>query len=53
MWKQITKEQIKDYPVGTKVRINGQETCIEKHEGGCSCGFHTADAVYYYKKETQ
>jgi hypothetical protein len=47
MWKKITKDQIKDYPAGTKVRINGQETCIEKHEGGCSCGFHTADAVYH------
>lgn len=45
MWKQITKDQIKDYPVGTKVRIDGQETCIRAH--GLDVGFYTTDLVYY------
>lgn len=32
MWTVITKEQIKDYPVGTKVRLNGlKKTYIASH----------------------
>lgn len=53
MWKQINKEQIKDYPVGTKVRIDGkQETEISKHYGEGDYGFNVTDSfpdcMYYH-----
>lgn len=49
MWKQITKEQIKDYPVGTKVRIGGrQETSIKSHYSEGDFAFNTEDALFFW-----
>jgi hypothetical protein len=40
-WKRITKEEIKQVPVGGKVRINGVETVLTYHYGGVmDYGFH-------------
>jgi len=51
MYKQITKEQIKDYPVGTKVLVSGevggdQECVITDHYPGQDCGFNVDVAIY-------
>ena len=49
MWKQITKEQIKDYPIGTKVRIGDrQETVIASHYGRGDYAFDTEDRLFYW-----
>lgn len=44
MWEQITREQIKDYPVGTKVLVSGehggdQECTITSHWSEGDDGF--------------
>lgn len=51
MYKQITKEEIKDYPVGTKVLVSGeyggdQECVIEGHWFEGDDGFLTDRDIY-------
>lgn len=45
MWKQITKQNIKAVPVGTKVRINGEESVLTEHYGSGDYGFDVEDAL--------
>ena len=41
MWKQISKEEIKQVSVGDKIRVNGVETVLEGHYGRRDFGFDT------------
>lgn len=46
MWVKISKEQIKDYPVGTKVRVNGvDEAVITFHWPELDYGFNVDPPV--------
>lgn len=51
MWKKVNKEQIKDYPVGTKVLVSGefggdQECVLERHWFEGDYGFMTDRNIY-------
>lgn len=51
MWKTITdKTEIKNYPLGTKVRVNGIETEIIKHYEVDDFGFHTEHRLFHWDK---
>lgn len=47
MWKVIENPMdIKNYPVGAKVRVNGIETEISYHYSNSDCGFKTIKPIF-------
>lgn len=45
MWKKITSKEIKSIPLGSKMKVGGVETTLEKHYPQDDSGFNTRDEI--------